>query len=122
MILWWGGVSRCLGVVQARVRCRLEKAVSLEIKVPDQGLPSRPPPGDTTIFWVGVPRPPKRFNYLLGGGATTPQAIQLHPRGGGVWVILIVYPPLRARCAAPFWRQVLDQANSSCLELLANVM
>ena len=23
--------------------------------------------------WVGVPRPPKRFNYLLGGGATTPK-------------------------------------------------
>ena len=50
-----------------------------------------------------MPGPPKRYNYLLGGGATTPQAIQLHPRGegGGVWVSLDVRPTLRASCHSP---------------------
>ena len=50
MILW-GGLEMPRGSPGAG-EMRLEKAVSLEIKVPDQGLPSHPPPGDTTIFWV----------------------------------------------------------------------
>ena len=75
-------------------------------KVPDQGLPSRPPPGDTYNYLLGggttTTQASKRYNYLLGGGggvgggATTPQAVQLLARGGGTGDFRCPPPPLPA--------------------------
>ena len=86
-----GGVSRCLAVVQARAGEMKVRKGGFHLKLKSRSrrpriaiasTPDHPqaiqlssgrrgcqdPPSDSTIFWVGVPRPPKRFNYILGGG------------------------------------------------------